>query len=179
MNQAIAISCAVGSLALFVGSVGYVIDRLNAPKFKLMEVTGDAIAADAWDKLSTKAILKHADKDLKTYFMKKQEYTMIARDFQAVKGEFVKDFKATTPEPALLTHIVGLQQVLNRLRGSPFFEDEYRPEYDALWVMLTGRQAKTSCGELIGEFPKFKTYFEATFKKCKDNADGDLPLLKS
>lgn len=177
MNQAVAISFGIGSFALFVGSVGYVIDRMNAPKLKLMEVTTDVIAVDAWDKLSTRAILKHADKDLKTYFMKEHEYGMIVRDFQAVKSELVKDFKETTPESASLTHIVGLQQVLNRLRGSPFFKDEYHPEYDALWVMLTGRQIKTSCGELIEEFPKFKTHLKATFKTCEDDENGEITII--
>lgn len=99
----------------------------NTEKLKRLEFQKDAIEIEAWDKLSTRAILKSADKDLKSYFLKEQEYTLIVRDFQAIKEE-------TRPG-----NTTGMTQVLNRLRFSPFFDNKYRSEYEALWIILSAR----------------------------------------
>lgn len=93
----------------------------------------ESSAAKSWDTLSNRAILKKADADLKTYFLKEQEYELIVREFQTVKDEVI-DKK----------NYVAMVQILNRLRGSPFFDEKYRPEYDALWVMLTHRGVRSN-----------------------------------
>jgi len=53
---------------------------------KKLELRKIAIEAEEWNKLSTRAILKVADPDLKSYYLKQQEYALIVRDFQALKN---------------------------------------------------------------------------------------------
>lgn len=144
-----------------------------------LELQKNAVEAEAWDKLSTRAILKRADKDLKTYFLKEQEYALIVRDYQAIKQE-------TSSK-----NTVGMTQVLNRLRGSPFFDNNYRPEYDALWAILTNpdkpandqvKESSITCSRLFSVFPGFEKEFKNTFANCKDGEKKgvvDLPTAMS
>ena len=88
---------------------------------------------------------------MKTYFLKEQEYAIIESPF---------------------THSAGLQQVLNRLRGSPFFDNTHRPEYDALSVMVSMKKKELKCEELKCE-ELIKTFpmqdFKSAFSQCWDD----------
>ena len=149
----------------------------DAKELKLLELQKRAKDAEAWDHLSTRAILKAADPDLKAYFLKEREYALIVRDFQAI-----------TPETTV-KNTIAMVQILNRLRGSPFFDDKYRPEYEALWVTLTSEPVKSElkdspkelsvpCEELFKLFPEYAGQFKVAYKSCGDlnKVLGDVGL---
>lgn len=139
-----------------VGAAMFMADRSSAIQLKQMELTANSIRVDAWDKLSTRAILKSADTDLKTYFLKEQEHAMIVRDFYAAKEELKESSMENT---------VALQQVLYRLHGSPFFNKDYMPEYNALWAMLSTKKNEVKCKDLIKAYPDQN--FEDVFDQCR------------
>lgn len=124
-----------------------------------MDPTRDALAVRAWDELSTRAILKKADPDLKTYFLKQQEFLHAVRDFQ--------DLKEIPRTPPML-------DVLVRLRASPFFSDTLRPEYDVLWVLLTQRQDSIGCARFAQLYPKAKCEGEMTVREAVEALERKL-----
>ena len=138
----------------------------NQETMQKNEFTKKAIQAKAWDELPTRAILKVADKDLKTYFLKEQEYALIVRDFQAYRNQ-------------VESNTTAVKQVLNRLRSSPFFDDAYRPEYDALWALVTtNKPEKITCQKLCQLFPEeaFEKAFQVAFDCAGTTKDKVINL---
>jgi hypothetical protein len=122
----------------------------------------------AWAKLTTREILKKADPELKTYFLKEQEYALIVREFQSLKDATIANNDYT-----------AMILVMNRLRASPFFDEVYRPEYDTLWLMLTqkGKKDGIKCAQLYKIYPEFKNDFYKIYEPCENDSTWSKLVL--
>ena len=120
-------------------------------QLKRMEIASEATKIEAFDKLSVKAILKSKDRDLSSYFAKQLEYQMIVSDFHECKK-----------------NPIALRQVLSRLHMSPFFNDAYRAEFQAVWSMMSSDQTQVSCTAMISRFPEHMHQFNDVFF-CRDS----------
>ena len=153
MSGSLLLGLGLLSLSVGVGAIGYgLASMLEAwPK-------RNAIAAKGWDKLSTRAILKSMDPDLKTYFLKEQEYLSIVHEFEMLKESTIKTGNYT-----------AMSLVMHRLRQSPFFNEDYRPEYAALWLILTQSDSKDGmgCSQLFEAYPDFRSKFRTAYTGCR------------
>lgn len=126
----------------------YGLKRLNEHQVSLkkQEFSRDAIAAQAWDELPIRAILKVADPDLRTYFLHEQLYLQAIRDFQEAKPE-------------------QRQRALTQLRRSPLFPETSRAFYDLAWY-AGSRDVEESipCGELTRVFPQHAQVLKERFQ---------------
>lgn len=86
--------------------------------------------------LSTKWLLKLGH-DLDAYFKKEEEYRKIKERLCQC---------ARNPEQHKNAEI---QNLLNDLRASPFFDNKYRLEYDNLWQIVKGQESSLACEEVI------------------------------
>lgn len=109
-----------------------------------------AKAAQAWGELPTRTILRSAEPDLKSYFLKEQEYLHTIRDID------------TLQEPS------ALPSALHRLRTSPFFNEAYRLEYNVPWEAVGVREGDgVRCDRLRELYPQSAGRIPQTYLSCK------------
>ena len=120
-----------------------------AVELKKIDVEKEAHAARAWDKLSTRAILKKADPGLERYFEKQEEYREAKSDLRAVGDRGGIN---------TLVDCVAMVKLVNGIRLSPFFDTQ--EERDSLLRMVerVKRQGVGfPCAELDEELKKISS----------------------
>jgi len=173
--------------------IGYanIIDRMsrhsNAVELKRMELSADAIRAEAWDKLSMRAVLKSSSKDGYRYEASKRELDKLVRDFCDLREEMHQgeemghevSFRIREKNrEALLQNIEKNRDVLLRsiekIHEHPLFETEGREEYNAMWFMLKSKTRAVTCRELMNKFPLRD--FPSAFRQCRLHVDGPVKI---
>lgn len=95
-----------------------------AVEIKKIDVEKEAHAARAWDKLSTRAILKKADPGLERYFEKQEEYHQAKSQLRRVGDRGINTW----------ADCVAMVELVSRMRRSPFVDTQ--EERDSLLRMV-------------------------------------------